>query len=51
MTHYESVEKASDSRIAVNARMIAGAELAAIPVRYFDGAVSWKCQDRQDWNP
>jgi hypothetical protein len=40
--NYESVEKQADSTIAVNARMLEAVEVAAVPLRYFDGAVTWK---------
>lgn len=42
ITHYESLEKKADSRIAVNARMMPPEIVAAIPVKKFDGADSWK---------
>ena len=45
LTHYESVEKEPDSRIAVNARMLAPADTAGIPVRTFDGAETWQFLD------
>lgn len=45
MTHYESVEKADDSRIAVNARMLPPEDTAGIRVRTFDGADTWKFLD------
>jgi hypothetical protein len=42
LTHYESVEKTENSRIAINARMMSPADTADIPVRTFDGADTWK---------
>lgn len=45
LTHYESVEKKSDSRIAVNSRMMQPEDVADIRVRTFDGADSWKYID------
>lgn len=51
LTHYESVEKEADSRIAVNTRMLKEGEVSAIPLRYFDGAVSWKFISRDEGSP
>lgn len=45
LTHYESMEKAPDSRVAVNTRMIKAADTAQVPVRQFDGANTWKYLD------
>ena len=45
VTHYESMERHDDSRVAVNARMLEQAEIRDIPRRKFDGAVSWKTVD------
>lgn len=42
VTHYESVEKDIDSRIAINARMLPAEDIAGIRVRTFDGAKTWK---------
>ncbi len=42
LTHYESVEKNDDSRIAVNARMMEPADIADVRIRTFDGANTWK---------
>lgn len=42
MTRYESAEKADDSRIAVNARMMSPEEIDGIRIRTFDGADTWK---------
>ena len=42
LTHYEDVEKAPDSRLAVNARMFPPQEMERIQVRHFDGAGTWK---------
>lgn len=47
LTHYESVDKKGDGRIAVNARMISPAAVADVPVRTFDGADTWKYLDAQ----
>ena len=41
-THYESVEKEKDSRIAVNARTMRPEDVSGIPVRTFDGASTWE---------
>jgi len=45
LTHYESVEKLDNSRIAVNARMMSPGDIADVPVRTFDGAKTWKYLD------
>jgi hypothetical protein len=45
VTHYESATNAADRRIAVNARMLAPADIAGIRVRTFDGADTWKYLD------
>jgi hypothetical protein len=42
LTHYESIEKKDDSRIAVNARMMSPADVEGLKVRTFDGADTWK---------
>ena len=42
ITHYESVEKLDDSRVAVNARMMPVDIVSDIPVKKFDGADTWK---------
>lgn len=42
VTHYESMVKNEDSRVAINARMLDRADIRDIPRRKFDGAVSWK---------
>lgn len=44
-THYESTRKGPDERIAINVRCFPPDELAAVRVRRFDGAVSWKYLD------
>ena len=44
-THYESVEKNDDSRVALNTRMLRREDTAGIPVRVFDGADTWKFLD------
>lgn len=45
LTHYESIEKDEDSRIAVNARMLRPKDIADVRVRTFDGADTWKYLD------
>lgn len=45
LTHYESVDKSADSRIAVNARMLPPEQLAGIAIRHFDGAKTWTFLD------
>ena len=45
LTHYESVEKNPDGRVAVNARMLPPQEIEGVRIRQFDGAVSWKFLD------
>ncbi len=45
LTHYESVEKDDDSRIAVNARMMRREDTSSIRLRTFDGAETWKYLD------
>jgi hypothetical protein len=42
LTHYESIEKTADSRVAVNARMISQADVEGMRIRTFDGADTWK---------
>ena len=44
-THYESIEKNDDSRIALNTRMLQREDTAGIPVRIFDGADTWRFLD------
>ena len=46
MTHYESVGKTPESRIAVNARMLPPANITGVPVSQFDGATSWTFIER-----
>jgi len=41
-THYESVEKDDDSRVAINTRMMQRDITTGIPVRTFDGADTWE---------
>lgn len=41
LTHYESVQKSADSRIAINARMMSPKEIVGARIRTFDGADSW----------
>ena len=45
MTHYEGTKKTGDSRVAVNARMMAPDEIEGIRVRTFDGADTWEYLD------
>ena len=45
LTHYESIDKGADSRIAVNARMLPMKEVEGIRIRHFDGANSWEFLD------
>lgn len=45
VTHYNSLEKDNDSRIAVNARMMKSEDIASAPVRLFDGASTWRYLD------
>ena len=45
VTHYESVEKNDDSRIAVNARTMSPADIEDVPLRTFDGGSTWKYLD------
>lgn len=45
LTHYESIDKASDSRVAVNARMLPEKDLVGVKIRHFDGAKAWKFLD------
>jgi len=44
-THYESVEKTDDSRVAINTRMMRPEDTSGTPVRKFDGADTWKFLD------
>ena len=46
LTHYESVDKTGDYRIAVNARMLPPYEVADVEIKLFDGADSWKYIER-----
>lgn len=45
LTHYESVDKSADYRIAINARMMSPEDIEEIPVKRFDGADTWKYLD------
>lgn len=45
LTHYESIDKGDDARFAVNARMMEPGDIAAIHIRTFDGADTWKYLD------
>jgi len=42
LTHYESIEKKDDSRVAVNARMMSAMDVDGLRIRTFDGADTWK---------
>ena len=42
LTHYESVQKKEDSRIAINARMMSPSDIGDVRIRTFDGADTWK---------
>jgi hypothetical protein len=44
-THYESAEKAAESRFAVNARCFAPEDVAGARLRHFDGADTWRYLD------
>jgi len=44
-THYESIEKDKDSRIAVNTRMMRREDVSDIALRTFDGADTWEFLD------
>jgi hypothetical protein len=48
LTHYESVEKSDDSRIAVNARMLSPTDIGDAKIKTFDGADTWKYLDVTD---
>lgn len=45
LTHYQSSDKAKDSRLAINCRMMAPEAIAGIRLRTFDGADTWKYID------
>ena len=45
LTHYESIKRDADGRIAINGRMLAPEAAAGIPLRTFDGAKTWKYLD------
>jgi hypothetical protein len=45
LTHYESIEKSPQSRVAVNARMLLPADISGARIRTFDGAKTWKYLD------
>ena len=45
VTHYVSVKEYKGERVAINARMMKPETISSIPVRNFDGAVSWKYLD------
>lgn len=41
MTHWESLDPSRQERMGVSARMFEDIDLSRIPIRHFDGAVSW----------
>jgi hypothetical protein len=45
VTHWEPVRRTADARMGINTRNFDPAVMAAIPVRHFDGAASWKFLD------
>ena len=47
VTHYESIDKAPDQRIAINFNMFPAKDIGAIEIRYFDGADSWKFFEKE----
>lgn len=44
-THYESTDTGPGARMKVNMRMATGYDVAALPLRVFDGADSWRYLD------
>jgi hypothetical protein len=44
-THWESIKKGDAERMAVNARLMDPADIAEVPVRHLDGAVTWTYLD------
>ncbi|MCG6964260.1 MAG: GFA family protein [Acidobacteria bacterium] len=44
-THWESLDRSPNARMAVNLRMANPADIAHIPVRCFDGAETWTYLD------
>ena len=44
-THYTAVEEDGSLLVAINSRMVETSVTEGIPVRRFDGAVSWKYLD------
>lgn len=46
-THYTRTEDNGNRLVAINTRMVSPEVMGSIPVRHFDGAVSWKYT--QDW--
>ena len=45
LTHYEDVDKAPGSRIAVNARTLPPKSIEGVTIRHFDGRSSWQYLD------
>lgn len=41
-THYTNAQKNGIQRVVINMRMVEPSITEAIPIRYFDGAVSWR---------
>jgi len=46
-THYTTTEDDGNELIAINTRMVSAAKINSVPVRYFDGAVSWEYIDEK----
>jgi hypothetical protein len=44
-THYTATESKGSDLIAINIRMAPASVTSSIPVRHFDGAVTWKYVD------
>ena len=45
VTHWEPVQRDSDGRMGVNARMFDPGIVETVPVRHFDGATTWRFLD------
>ena len=45
VTHYESVEKGPNSRIAINGRLLPAELVSRLRIRTFDGAETWRYLD------
>ncbi|MDH3219604.1 MAG: aldehyde-activating protein [Gammaproteobacteria bacterium] len=46
-THYTMTEPDGRERVAINCRMAPATEIGAIPIRRFDGLISWQYLDEQ----